>query len=104
MGDYHTVLIVLLAWIPVCASSFAVMRPVRALTIACLGGWLVLPVFKIPVEGFWDLDKVVATNAGIALGTVLFCSRQLRGFRVTAADFILVLIICQFHHQNVLPR
>ena len=93
MSSYATILVVLLAWIPICASLFTFMRPVRALTIACLVGWLLLPVFTVPVEGFWDLDKIVATNAGIALGAALFCSRRLRGFKVTTADLALVLFL-----------
>lgn len=91
MSSYSTILIVLLGWIPVSASLFTFMHPVRALTTACLAGWLLLPAFKIQVDGFWDLDKVLATNVGVALGTALFCTRRLRGFKITTADLVLAL-------------
>ena len=82
---------VLVGWIPVCTVFFLLFRPVRALTLAYLIGWLLLPMTKIDIHGFWDVDKVLATNAGVLLGTMLFCSGQFRGYRINLADIILVV-------------
>ncbi len=83
--------IVLIGWIPVCAMFFCVMRPLRAVTVAYLGGWLLLPMINIPVLGFWDIDKVLATNAGVLCGMVLFCRGWIRGYRPHVADVLLLL-------------
>ena len=82
--------IALIAWIPICTLLFAFMTPVRAATLAYLGGWLLLPAMAIPIEGFWDFDKILATNCGVALGQLLFCSGQLRGYKVSLADVAVV--------------
>jgi hypothetical protein len=83
----------LLIWIPLSAFFFLVMRPVRALVLAYLIGYLILPVDTdaINISGFWNIDKLLATNAGVLLGTLLFCPGRFRGFRPTVADAILVL-------------
>ena len=86
--------VVLIGWIPVCALFFAVFRPVRALTLAYLLGWLVLPVAAISIRGFWDIDKILATNMAVVLGTALFCRRQFRGYRVTVADLAIMVFAC----------
>jgi len=83
--------IVLVGWIPVCAAFFLLFRPVRALVLSYLVGWLLLPMAKIEIHGFWDVDKVLATNAGVILGTLLFHSRQFRGYKVNLADIVLVV-------------
>ncbi len=85
-----TATLALLLWIPVCAGLFAMLRPARACVYAYVIGWLFLPMVRIPIEGFWDIDKVVATNAGVLLGTLLFCRRPLAGFRPHGADLLVI--------------
>ena len=80
--------IVMFAWIPVCTMFFAFVRPLRALTLAYLIGWLLLPVGGVEIEGFWDVDKILATNIGVSLGMLLFCARQFRGYRIGVADVL----------------
>ena len=83
--------LVLLAWIPVCAVFFAVMQPVRALALAYLIGWLALPVARVQLAGFSDIDKILATNIGVFIGTALFVTRHFKGYRISVADLAVVL-------------
>lgn len=87
---YTVANIALLLWVPVCVVLFAVARPARACTAAYVVGWLFLPMTSIPVEGFCDIDKSVATNAGVLLGVLLFCGSPLAGFRRNWADVIIL--------------
>lgn len=80
---------VLLGWIPACAVLFGLFRPVRALTLAYLIGWLALPMSRIPIEGFWDIDKILATNVGAVAGVLLFHSRRIKNPGLNAADILL---------------
>ncbi len=89
--------LILLLWIPVSATLFALMRPVRALALTYVIGWLVLPVAQIEIEGFWDVDKVLATNMGMLLGTLVFRLERWRAYRFHAADaFILAFCASSF--------
>ncbi len=83
--------IVLILWIPVCTSLFALFRPLRALTLAYLIGWLALPMAKISIQGFWDIDKILATNAGAIFGAILFCPGQFRGYKIRFPDVALLV-------------
>ncbi|UCC30675.1 MAG: O-antigen ligase family protein [Phycisphaerales bacterium] len=78
--------LVLLAWIPISAALFALFRPARALVLAYLVGWLLLPMARLQIEGFWDINKTLATNMGVVTGLFLFCPRTLKGYRVGPAD------------------
>jgi hypothetical protein len=80
----------LIGWIPMSACLFMFFRPVRALTLAYLIGWLLLPVDTIAFKGFWNIDKVLATNFGVLLGTVCFCPGRLRTLRLGVPEYILL--------------
>ena len=80
----------ILAWVPLAAGFFAVLRPARALVSAYLLAWLFLPMARIPIQGFWDVDKVLACNVGVLLGVLLFCPGRLRSYRPGAPDFFLL--------------
>jgi len=86
----NIVSLTLLAWIPVCAGLFMFFRPVRALMLAYLIGWLLLPVDALEIKGFWDVDKILATNFGVVLGTICFCPKRLAGLRFGVPEFILL--------------
>ena len=82
---------VIAGWIPVCAMLFLLFRPVQALTLSYLIGWLVLPMAEITIPGFWDIDKMLATNAGAFLGMIVFRSDVLRRYRFSTPDGLLFL-------------
>lgn len=69
---------------------FAVLQPARALTLVYLVGWLALPAARLQIAGFLDVDKVLATNVGALLGTLLFCSHRFRGYKVGPPDLLLL--------------
>jgi hypothetical protein len=83
----------ILGWVPLSAVLFAVLSPVRAVTLAYLVGWLLLPVGNMEISGFWDIDKIMATNFGVIAGTLLFCPREIRAYKIHVAD-ILLLAFC----------
>lgn len=85
--------IAILVWIPVAAGLFAVTRPVRALVLAYLIGWLVLPMTEVDVRGFWDIDKVLATNVGVAIGAFLFSPGRLKPVRFVLGDWMLLAFV-----------
>lgn len=85
--------VALFGWIAVCLILFACLTPVRALTFSYVGGWLILPMLKISVQGFVDLDKIVSANIGALLGTILFAPHVLRGYRIHFVD-VAVLLFC----------
>ncbi len=83
--------VALIGWIPLCAILFAVMPPVRACVLAFIIGWLALPMASINLPGMPDINKVLATSLGAAIGMTLFCNRVFRGFRPCLADLLVVL-------------
>jgi len=86
-----TAYIAIVAWIPIAVAMFAILRPNRALVLACLIGWLILPRASLEIQGFWDVDKVLATNAGILLGVLLFYPHKFVHYKLTLADVALLL-------------
>ena len=89
--------IALLGWIPICLLLFAVLPPQRAVVIAVVGGWLVLPPTGIQFSGIPDYDKVVAPVAGVLLGTLIFQPNRLLAFRPRWFDLpALVWCLCPF--------
>lgn len=87
------ILVILLLWIPCAAAFFAFTTPVRAVTLAYLFGWLLLPWGQIEVEGFWNLDKILATNAGVVLGAAVFCRSHFAGYRLNWSDLALAVFL-----------
>ena len=73
--------IALLGWIPVCLLLFMALPPRRAVVVAVVGGWLLLPPTGIGLPGLPDYDKVMATMAGISLATLIFQPNRLIAFR-----------------------
>jgi len=83
--------LVIPCWIPVSALFFALFPPVRAVILAYLAGWLLMPAESVPIPGFWDFDRVLATNVGVILGTIVFCPERVKNYRFRMADAWLVL-------------
>lgn len=73
--------IALFGWIPVGLALFLLMPPRRAVLTVFIGGWLFLPMFGVPFEGFPDFDKVVAVGITAMLGTILFDPGRLLALR-----------------------
>ncbi|HRX85656.1 MAG TPA: hypothetical protein P5572_11620, partial [Phycisphaerae bacterium] len=88
--EVTVVSLTIIGWIPVAASLFMFFKPIRALTLAYLIGWLLLPVDSVAIHGFWDVDKVMATNIGVLFGSLLFCPGRLTSLRLRAPEYILL--------------
>lgn len=82
---------VLVAWLPVAALFFLLMRPRDAMLTAFVVGWLFLPVGGIDLRGVPNYGKMAATYLGPLLGVVLFDTRALMRFRPHWVDVPLVL-------------
>lgn len=72
---------------------FAVLRPARALVLAYLVGWMVLPVAEITVAGFPNFEKGMATSLGAVAGVLVFCPSQFKGFKLRFVDAVF-LVFC----------
>ncbi len=84
MTDTYTANATLIIWIFVSIGLFAVMRPNRALVIACVVGWLLLP------RAYWNIDKVLAANFGMLVGALIFAPHKFIGYKFSIADLALV--------------
>lgn len=93
--------VALIGWIPLCALLFAVMTPLRACVLAFIIGWLALPMASIDLPGMPDIDKVLATSLGAAIGMTLFCNGIFRGFRPCLADGLVVLFAVSTYITSV---
>ncbi|CAN5832741.1 hypothetical protein BH23PLA1_BH23PLA1_10090 [soil metagenome] len=87
--------ITLFGWIPVVLFLFAVLPPRRAVIVAFVAGWLLLPNAGYTFQGLPDYNKVLATTLGVLLGTVLFDSGRFFAFRPRWADLpMLIWCLC----------
>ena len=75
------VYVALICWLPFCLLLFTVLPPHRAVIIAMVGGWTILPPSGIPLPGLPDYDKLMAPVAGATLGTLIFQPNRLLAFR-----------------------
>ncbi|MGC8639429.1 MAG: tetratricopeptide repeat protein [Isosphaeraceae bacterium] len=73
--------VALICWLPFCLLLFTVLPPHRAVIIAMVGGWVVLPPAGIPLPGLPDCDKVMVPVVGATLGTLIFQPNRLLDFR-----------------------
>jgi tetratricopeptide (TPR) repeat protein len=73
--------VALIGWLPFCLLLFTVLPPHRAVIVAAVGGWIVLPPSGIPLPDLPNYDKIMAPVAGITLGTLIFQPNRLLAFR-----------------------
>lgn len=77
-------------WIPITVALFSKFRPAKAVTMAYLCGWLLLPATEIKMQGFWDIDKTLVIAAGVVVGILLCCRNPLAGLQPCWSDVFLV--------------
>lgn len=90
-------LIALFGWIPVVLFLFTVLPPRRAVLVAYVAGWLILPSTSLPVPGLPNYTKVTAVAYAVLLGCILFDFDRLSAFRPQWFDLpMLVWCLCPF--------
>lgn len=83
--------LVLLGYPALVLVLFALLPLRRAILTAMVGGWLFLPTIKLAVVGIPDYDKIVATNCAVALGCLIWASRDLLALRPKLIDIPILL-------------
>jgi tetratricopeptide (TPR) repeat protein len=73
--------ITLFGWIPVVLMIFSMLPPRRAVVVAFVAAWLILPMAGFNVPGFPDYTKRTATSLAVLLGLALFHSNLLLSLR-----------------------
>ena len=71
----------LFGWIPAVVFIFALLPARQAAALAVIGGWLLLPPYRIAVSNFPDYSKITAASLGMMFGTLFFGSHHLLKFR-----------------------
>lgn len=90
-------LIALFGWIPVVLFLFTILPPRRAVLVAYVAGWLILPPIQLSVPGLPNYTKVTAVAYAVLLGCLLFDFDRLSAFRPRWFDLpILVWCLCPF--------
>lgn len=80
-------LLMLFGWIPFTAILFGGSKSrSRAVVVAYVAGWLLLPTFRYPFQGLPDLGKTSVTSLGVLIGVGLFDSGRALGFKFAAID------------------
>lgn len=90
-------LVALFGWVPVVLCLFMSLPPRRAVLVAYVAGWLILPATGIVISGLPNYTKVTAVAYGVVLGAVLFDMERLSQFRPRWFDLpILIWTLCPF--------
>ena len=83
--------LVLLGYPALVLVLFALLPLRRAILAAMVGGWLFLPTIKLSVVGIPDYDKIIATNCAVALGCLIWASKDLLALRPKWIDLPMIL-------------
>lgn len=87
-----TVPLALYGWIACVAILFATLAPARAAITAYLIGWLLLPVARLELFGFFDYGKSTAVPGVVLLAIVAFDGARLRRLRLGWIDLPIALV------------
>lgn len=87
-------IVVLGAWVPLVMAMFLVMKPRRAVILAFVAGYLLLPETAFTLHTLPDVNKVSLTVLGVILGSLIFDTRRLISVKPRLIDlawFVLIL-------------
>lgn len=84
--------VVMFGWLPLTMGLFARLPPRRAVSIAFIGAWLLLPVASYKVEHLPAFSKLLVTCLGVGLVAVLFDARRLRSLRPRYVDLPMAVV------------
>ena len=88
MNSFATLM--LLAWVPISLTLFALLPARRAALATLLLGWMFLPIMKIPIPGIPDYDKGAAISYALFFGVLIFDSNRLLRFRLHWSDLAVI--------------
>jgi len=87
--------IAMIGWLPFTLGLFAVLSPRRAVLVAYIGGWLLLPMFAYMTADIPDYTKYGATAIPVLIGSLLFDSRTWASVRPRLIDLpMTVFCLC----------
>jgi hypothetical protein len=78
-------------WIPAVFMIFLKLPPQRAVLVAFIGAWLLLPQAEYKLSGIPDYTKMSATCVGILGACLLFDGQRLKPLKLEAFDIPIVL-------------
>lgn len=98
MGGYRfTVIAAMVGWYPICFTLFMLLPPARAVAVALVAGFLLLPNVVFDLPGLPNYDKGLAIVLGVGVAAALVDSKRLMSFRPRAIDApIAVLCVAPF--------
>lgn len=89
--------VALFGWIPLVLLLFATLPARRAVLIAFLGGWMLLPVAGYHVVGLTEYTKATAISLGVLAGILTFDAKRLRTLQPSWLDLPLgVWLLAKF--------
>jgi hypothetical protein len=80
----------LLSWLPLVLVLFMVYKPRRAIIMAFVGGWLLLPVFGYDLPGIPDWTKTNATSFSVLIAAFVFDLNTVLRFRLRWFDLPMI--------------
>ena len=84
-------------WVPAVLVMASLLPMRRAIIAAYVAGWLLLPVDRIALPGFTDINKLTLINLSVLLAILLLDSGQLSAFRFRWFDLpMLIFCLCPF--------
>ena len=89
-----TAIIALAGWVPAVLLMFALMRPRRAVILAFVAGYLLLPDFNFTLHTLPDINKVSLSALGVVLGSFLFDGGRLLAVKPRMIDLAWLTLIC----------
>ena len=85
---------VLLGWPPVVLAIFNLLPQRKAVAIAVIGAWVILPPYSIVIGELPDYSKNTAATVSVLLSTLIFCPNRLLNFRPRWFDLPMLLFCC----------
>ena len=70
---------------------FAMLPTRQAAAIGVIGAWLLLPPYKLKIDGLPDYSKITAASLGLLAGTLIFNADRLVNFRPRWFDLPMLL-------------
>lgn len=88
-----TALVVMVTWVPIVITMFALMRPRRAVILAFVAGYLFMPDIGYTFHTLPDANKVSLTCLGVIIGSLIFDGPRLFMVRPRLIDLAWLILM-----------